>query len=473
MNNKIIITESQYERLQKILLETPFDVMVKNSIEVGDTVTITWKGSQINFEVMNITSGQIIMDNIDKGSTNINYRYLLTYTSLEGDDLDLRRVHKTKESDKLDDPKSWSNINVKDITNIEVKRNGSVVDTVDPVSPSAEKLQDKNDAAGDGDETYDEINNNLGIILDSVTLNKGLKLAFSNTEVIFCCIGRSNNIIDLEITDNKSITSLNTWDSFSFSLKEGDDLFNLNKSIVKTTDDGNSFGLKLDVRSGDKTGKIWLNGIVGVSITKACDSKEDDEADLVGKEEDEFSNLDPMEVARIISGDKNLQKAFYSQPTFWELLKAEIKGEKAMGSGIITAAKLINQYKDKNINEKLGAKFVNNQKVLYRLLDYPIDIRYTDKKGVPLNFERKVGIDYYSTVKSYMFNDSEGDEYKVLENSEEKSKILVKDKTDEQNVFICDIVKEYIVNDEVKTNKEEDIRIKFYDSNGYKAIKRN
>ena len=162
MNKKIIITESQYERLQKMVVETPFDQMIKNNIEVGDVMRITWKGSESNFEVINNTSGQIIMDNIDSGSTNINYRYLLVFTSLDGDDLSGKRVHKTKEADKLDNPKSWSNISVKDITNIQVIRNGKVIDEVDPVSPSAEKQQKDLSNSGDtsNGETYEEINNN-------------------------------------------------------------------------------------------------------------------------------------------------------------------------------------------------------------------------------------------------------------------------------------------------------------------------
>lgn len=482
MNKKLIITESQYERLQKLLVETPFDEMVKNTIEVGDVVSITWKGSKNNFKVINNTTGQIIMDNIDKGSTNINYRYFFTFTSLDGDDLSLKRVHKTKESDKLNNPSEWSNVSVKDITDIEIIRDGKVIDKVDPVSPSAEKQQkqmDSTNVSSEG-ERYDEINNNLGIILEQLNVGNGVKMIFSNTQVIFCCVGRSGNVIDLEIYENKSITSLNKWDTLSLSLNDGDDLFNDNKSVVRTTDKGQTFGLKFDVRSGNETSKIWLNGINGVSVTKTCGGKEEDdeENDIPNDKKvskDELSNLDPMEVARIIAGDKNLQKAFYTQPSFWELLKAELKGKKAMGSGIITALDIIKRYKDKTIDEKLNAKFITNQKVIYRLVDYPIDIRYVNEKGATEVFERKVGVDYTSTVKSYSFKDDENEysKYRVLENIKEKSKILVKESTEDANIFNCDIIKEYVVNDEIKSNKEENVRIKFYDSNGYKANKTN
>jgi hypothetical protein len=471
MNKKIIITESQYERLQKMLVETPFDQMLKNNIEVGDVIRITWKGSQSNFEVINNTSGQIIMDNIDTGSTNINYRYLLVITSLDGDDLSGKRVHKTKEADKLDNPKSWSNISVKDITNIEVIRNGKVIDEVDPVSPSAEKQQKNLSSSGDtsNGETYEEINNNLAIILEQLKEGNGLRLVFSNTDVIFCCVGRTGNVFDLEISENKSITSLNKWDSFSFELKDGDDLFTLNKLFVKTIDSGKSFSLKFNVRSGDNNSQIWLNSIVGVSVNPNCDSKEEDGTEE-NKEEQILSNLDPSEVAKIIAADKNLQKAFYSQPSFWSLLKAELTGKKAMGKGMIAAFDLIRNYKDKEINEKLGANFVNEREVKFTVIDYPVDINYIEK-GKNKTMEFKVGGNYNAIAKKYQMVDDDYDTYKLLNNKTDKYNILIKEPTDTPNVFICDIVKEYNVNQEIKYKKEEDIRIKLFDSDGYKPTK--
>lgn len=141
MNNKLIVTEAQWERLLNFINETPFDAMVKNTIKVGDTVVITWKNSKNNFKVMDNTSGHIIMDNIDSGSSNINYRYYMVYTGLSGDDLELRRVHKINEKDKLSDFKEWTPMTVKDISNIQIFRNGKQIDIVDPLSPTAEKQQ--------------------------------------------------------------------------------------------------------------------------------------------------------------------------------------------------------------------------------------------------------------------------------------------------------------------------------------------
>jgi hypothetical protein len=487
MNKKLIITESQYERLQNLLVETPFDEMVKSSVEVGDIIRITWKGSESNFEVINNTTGQIIMDNIDKGSTNINYRYLLTFTSLDGDDLSGKRVHKTKEAHKLDNPKTWSNISVKDITNIEVIRDGKVIDKVDPVSPSAEKQQKM---SGDGSmsdgEKYDEINNNLGIILEQIDEGKGLKLMFSNTLVIFCCVGRSGNIIDLEIAENKSITSLNKWNTLSLTLNDGDDLFKDNKSVVRTTDKGQSFGLKLDVRSGNETSKIWLNGIVGVSVTNKCDGKEDYDSGEKSEEDLEKEKLDlekekeaqraeAQRAFNMIVNDKDLQDAFYSEPSFWKKFVAELKGEKAVGNGIIVALDLINKYKTKRTSEKLGDGFKvgKDLKIFYKPLD-EISINYL---GKTFELERnKNYTQFEDAVKTVNFDasDYQVGEYtpydKLLINKLKNFEFIVKEKTTEPDVFMCDVIFNYKDNKKSERAVQKDVKIKFLNSEGYTPI---
>ena len=116
---KVQITETQYNRLLKILSETRYDVVINKTVKVGDTIRITYKGTTNNFKVIRNDSGQVIMDNIDAGSTNINYRYFISFTSLHGDDLEIKRVHKIKEKEKLNDIKSWTSLDVKGITNIE------------------------------------------------------------------------------------------------------------------------------------------------------------------------------------------------------------------------------------------------------------------------------------------------------------------------------------------------------------------
>jgi hypothetical protein len=147
-----------------------------------------------------------------------------------------------------------------------------------------------------------------------------------------------------------------------------------------------------------------------------------------------------------------------------------LTGKKAMGKGMIAAFDLIINYKDKEINEKLGANFVNEREVKFTVIDYPVDINYIEK-GKNKTMEFKVGGNYNAIAKKYQMVDDDYDTYKLLNNKTDKYNILIKEPTDTPNVFICDIVKEYNVNQEIKYKKEEDIRIKLFDSDGYKPTK--
>ena len=450
MNKKIKITESQYNRLLQVMVETPFDTMAKDTIKTGDIVSITWKGTKNNFKVIDSTSGQIVMDNIDKGSTNINYRYFMVYTSLNGDDLQLRRVHKTKEANKLNDTKSWSPITVKDITNIQVIRNGKVIDNVDPLSPSAEKQQKqaKKPNTNMGDDFIQEMDNNLAIIMEQLVEGKGLKFDLNNATLIFCCLSKTGNVFNLEISQNKSLPSLSKWDTFILELKGASDdenLFELNKDIIKTTDGGKTFGLKFKVQSGNNNSEIWVVGGQGISVTKSCEdfnedepSNKEDEKDTEQKDETELK-MDAEEAFQKILDDPLMRKAFYSQPTFWQTFVAELKGEKHPGDGIITVLNLVRQYEDKKLAEKIGEGFDKVGKtVIFQPLE-PITIKYTlkDKKNKEFTLKtldktkakitsekRETGL----VLETYLPNENQ-----VL-------RVVVLEKTDTENIKQCKIL---------------------------------
>jgi len=404
MSKKIKITESQYNRLIQLMVETPFDTMAKDSIKAGDIISITWKGTKNNFKVINNTSGQIIMDNIDKGSTNINYRYFMVYTSLNGDDLQLRRVHKTKEADKLNDTKSWSPITVKDITNIQVIRDGKLVDKVDPLSPSAEKQQKQKNS---GKETItqdfkNDMVNNFAIILEQLVEGKGLKMILNNAEVIFCCTQKVGGVFNLELTENKSIPSLNKWDTFVLVLKgssndDDEKLFEANKDIVKTPDNGKTFSLKFRVFSGEEKSEVWIIGGTGIAITKSCEDKtendtDNDEEEKQGEEKktEEELTIDAKEAYEKILADPLMQKAFYSQPTFWQTFVAELKGKKHPGNGIITVLNIVKQYESKKMDEQIGEGFTNEKGdiVIFKPLEV-VTLNYETKKEGRKTFNLK------------------------------------------------------------------------------------
>jgi hypothetical protein len=480
MNKKIKITEAQYNRLINLMVETPFDTLTKTVIKPNDVISITWKGSKNNFKVVNNTAGQVIMDNIDKGSANINYRYLMVYTSLDGDDMELRRVNKIKEADKLNDPKQWSLVTVKDITNIEIVRDGEVIDTVDPVSPSAAKQQ-KLGISGDTEpqDFVTNINNNLAIILEQLTEDKGLKLILNNAEIIFCCNSKSGGVFDLEITENKSIPVLNKWQTFVLDIKgnqndEQTSLYDANKDIIKTSDNGKTFSLKFKVFSGEKQSEVWVVGGQGVSITKSCEDKtEDDNEDELPKDEEELK-IDAKEAFEKILADPMMQKAFYSQPTFWQSFVAELKGKKHPGNGIITALNIVKNYETKKIVEQIGEGFTDKKGVIVKFKPFePITLNYNAQKEGRKSFiiqtlkptEIKTSADKRETGLILEVNLPDDPNY-IL-------RVVVDGKTDTENIKECRIIIGRIAsnNNFTAVSSPTNTQLEFLNSDGYKIPK--
>lgn len=479
MNKKLKITESQYNRLLNLLLETPFDALVKNTINVGDVVAITWKGSKNNFKVVDDSSGHIIMDNIDTGSTNINYRYFMAFTSLDGDDLELRRVHKTKEANKLNNIKSWSLITVKDITNIEIFRGDKLIDTIDPVSPTAEKELAKNGKTSTnfGSDFINDLNNNLGIILEDLKVGKGLKMILNNAEVVFCCSGVGDGNYELELNKNKSIPSLNKWDSFSLKINtdesEPDNLYELNKELIKTSDKGLTFDIKLKVRSGVNESEIWITKIKGVSVTVSCDDYSDDEVDK-SKDDEVVSDklkIDAINAFEIITKDPTLKAAFYSQPTFWQAFVAQLKGEKPKSNSILPILDILDKYNFKNDET---SKFMMNFNVdklakfsLLRVIDVPY--KTSDKTNDSKSFTtEKQDI----TVRRYVVSGSDKVLIKDLGDGL-YLRILVKEELEDEDTFKCELEVGELNNKKWvdKTIGIIDANIKFFQSPGYNIKK--
>ena len=482
MIKKLRITESQYERLLASINETPFDKMIKSTAKAGDIISITWKGSMNKFEVVDNIGGQIVMDNIDKGSTNINYRYFLVFTSLNGDDLQLRRVHKINEKDKLDGDKSeWKPVTVKDISNIQIFRDGKVIDTVDPVSPSAEKEQKKGvkpDTEID-DDLVKQIDDDLGIIMEQVSENKGLKLIFNQGELIFCCVNKTNYTFTFELNQasNKILPDLNSWDTFILELKgdpndETHDLYQMNKGVVSTIDNGETFNLKFNVSSGEKNQKIIIKGIKGVSPLPSCESdKEEDEKDLEDKTPEELK-YDAEKVYQMVLNDPSMKAAFYKQPTFWQAFVAELKGKKPSATGIIPVLDIVGKYTSRKVNEKIGEGFQFKGEVIYRPLT-PIQLNYKAKQGNVESYSIGTDKTYKIDIRRFEINQVGKVLMTGFDNPDNyKLRILVKDKTEKPNVKICDVeIVQEKANDKfiVKSIGDEgnNVKIEFLNSEGY------
>lgn len=178
---------------------------------------------------------------------------------------------------------------------------------------------------------------------------------------------------------------------------------------------------------------------------------------------------DARKAAELIAKDPLLKQAFYSQPSFMELLKAELTGKKAVGKGIMTTLNLVGNYKNKKFSETLGAEFKVGGKVVF-LVNNLVDIKYFDKKKKQGSFVLEKGKKYNAKVK----RPTADDQYTRLVNLEgvNEFEILVKKPTETENVFLCDIIKIVNVGNERKEYPRENVYITILPSDGYQPLKK-
>jgi hypothetical protein len=472
-SKKLKITEAQYERLLQLMTETPFDVMTKQNIQVGDVVDINWHGKNNKFKVVDNNNGQIIMDNI----ANNNDRVFMASTSLNGDDLDLRHIDKSKSPDKLNNIQSWPRISLKDISNIQIFRDGKLIDTVDPVSPTAEKQQKKGDDANQANvktDFMDEVNNDLGTIMEQLVKGKGLNIIFNSGFVNFCCLDSTNTVYTLDLNKNKNTTlpDLNKWDSFVLELKgdpNNDNLYLTNKDII-STNDGITYNLKFSVKAGNNSSEIVIKGINGVNVLPDCESTDEDRPDET-EETPEDTLVDAEKVLQMVMSDKTLQDVFYKQPTFWERFKADLAGKKAKGTGLLATIDMVSRYGDKKVQQKIGKGFIKNNQATFMPLENVI-VRYFDDNNVVHSYELPMVKDAIR-VRRHELDDVTQVLQKKIQDSPLNLRILVKNKTENPNVKICDVQVGIIKNNKYFEDKSEggtkDVRIEFFESEGYNA----
>lgn len=476
-SKKLKITEAQYDRLLKLMTETPFDQMAKQNIQVGDVIRINWKNSNNNFKVVDNNGGQIIMDNIDAGSTNINNRYFMSFTSLDGDDLDLRKVNKVKNPEKLDDIKSWDPITVKDLSNIEVFRDGKLIDTVDPMSPTADKQQKKSGDAKDANvapDFMDEVNNDLAIIIEQLDEKKGINFMFGNSFVNFCCVDKTNTTFVLEInkTENTTLPDLNKWDYFILDLQgdpDHDNLFLKNQGVVSTSD-GKTYNLKFKVSVAQINKEILVKAITGVNVLPDCTSSSEDRPEDQGEDEQENDVVADAEKAlQMILNDPKLKDVFYKQPTFWERFKADLKNKKAQGTGLLATLDIVSKYTEKRVTNKIGKGFIKNNQAKFIPAE-PVSVKYRDDNDVIHTYDLPM-VEDLIRVRRHEIDDVTQVLQKTIPNSPLSLRILVRDKTEDPNTKLCDVQVGMIQNNRhfVEKGSTSDVRIKFLNSDGYQA----
>jgi len=120
-------------------------------------------------------------------------------------------------------------------------------------------------------------------------------------------------------------------------------------------------------------------------------------------DKDEELRKEGKRAMEMILNDPNLKKAFYTQPSLWNLFISELRGEQAVGKGIVPTLRIINSYERKSISENLGGEFIEGKKISFIPAD-DVDVTFnigdkedffpfktTDKEYNPRVLDRKLG----------------------------------------------------------------------------------
>ena len=223
---------------------------------------------------------------------------------------------------------------------------------------------------------------------------------------------------------------------------------NIKNGIFKYTIIGNFVGGKITPLKDDKYIERKFNNLYKVDVKNASGgdiglfyvdetdrvkdkelaNKEDEKSvsgstETIGDDEEKRKKelADAKKTLDAILADPNLKKAFYSQPSLWELFKAELTGKKATGKGIITVKNIYNAYEGKKATESVKKTYKpGNVEYIFNNKE-PIVIGYLTIKpnlkdiGVLTKETTKYG---QSIIKSYATNNSVKSTYTLTLNKD-------------------------------------------------------
>lgn len=467
--SKLILTETQYNKLNKFILETKFDDVVKDTINVGDIVRITYKNTTNNFKVILNDNGQVIMDNIDAGSALINYRYLMSFTSLHGTKLEIRRVNKVKEKAKLTDKKLWTPLVIHDINNIEILRNNQVVDTVDkpsgvkPTNKISEPVKSRLPSSSDKQPYSEENMAILSDIRDRLLSLKEMHMVIfdllDDTKIYFCAVAKNGLAYELEVSKidgNNAKYEFLRKNRVQMNFNDSPEQDFLDEILVKG--EGEKISLLLKVIEGEKITNTYLD-FKSVNIGGTCE-----EEGRVSDEGDEGDREEAREMMKTIINDPVLKKAFYKQPSLINSIMSAIKGEPALGSGIGPALTIIDKYVMNKLSRKMGESVRNfklGKSATFKMY-IPITIKYM--------FNSRQQIQDFGTLNPYKAIVKTGENSIELENREGGWKAIINSKVEgEQDTYMVTMVKFNKTKEgEIKTlGKQDNVKIKMIKSQGY------
>lgn len=127
MKRKIIITESQYNKLQEFLFETPYRRLY-SKIQENDVIEIINKGVPSKFKVRIFANDYIIMDGITKNVSN--YVFAINKDGLWKSNFEAKKILKNDERKSNKNIDTWPSFTMV-ITSFKLIRGNNVIDVAD------------------------------------------------------------------------------------------------------------------------------------------------------------------------------------------------------------------------------------------------------------------------------------------------------------------------------------------------------
>jgi hypothetical protein len=375
---RLIITNEQLKRVEKILLESTYDTLIDSVIKVGDIIRISFKNTDgLIFKVIQKDGDHLFLENKNPGSEHINYYYLLSLDSLSNKKLTFKRAHKTKRKDGIDikNPKTWEFKPLTDLKSLDIIRNNKIIDSLEfddstPNDPEATELEPTYQL---DDNDYASLNEFRNEILSANEGNSLVITLYNQSKVIFCVDSRNGNNFSLYMIedDNNELSNLR---KHQIKIELEKDIFtdvDYDNFMLKG---GNVPYLKLIKLVGEDEQNEFIS-IDSIEIKDNCTREDKFDNKII----DDEQSSESKDILYKIINDENLKSAFYKSPTLFNMFINGLKNKDFESKGVVATLKLIDKYSLGKYEDKIGEsanKFKKGRSVKFKVLE-PITKEYS------------------------------------------------------------------------------------------------
>jgi hypothetical protein len=290
--------------------------------------------------------------------------------------------------------------------------------------------------------------------------NKSIEFTLmSGTKIVLRCIkaAEPNFVFEVLLDDKKFLCK---WDNLQLMLKIGNKndknpigKYNLNQNVIKPSNKKEDAFTLVFVSTNEKgeKGKSNFNNIINIAQsslsedkTKCNETEPEEPKKPESDSQDEVNSIDPKALYDSIVNDPVMKTAFYKQPSLWNYLVAIVKGEKPRGSGLVSAADIVSDYRQSKIAREIGPdfdNFVDNKELTYEILS-PQEIVFEPSTEGGQQITYKINNEYPAKVLPIGFDAK----YRTLVDKKTGVSIIITSKNKKQRTeypFNVSFVKKY------------------------------